>query len=571
MAVLSTPQLVYFVDANGDPITEGDLYTYEAGTTTPLPTYTDQSKNGTNPNPFALTGPPGQNIWWEGAYKVDVKDSNGVSLPGYPVDNLAFYDVLDWSGLTASIADLNATDTSTVSVSSVTTITLSQRGKTILCNAGSGGFTVNLLAATTDANGYEITIKKTDVSTNLVTIDGNGGETIEGRTTFILYDQNDVVTLLCDGSNWRIKSGVIRGNTELKSAAFSVTIADINKTFLCSATAAYAITLLSAATAGDGFKVTFKKLVDEEILTITPAGMETIDGQSTFILTADYQAVSIISNGTDWYIYSENISSAYQTGDIKQSIISTTPPGWLPLDDGTIGDGTSGANYANTNTRSLFITIWDDISAAYCPIYTSAGVITTRGATALDDFNAHKRLKLPRGPGHVLGIAGGPGSQSFEFTADESTDLLTVPNVEFLHTGDEVAFATTNALPSPLMTSTPYYVIQISSTTIKVASSLNNAHAGTAIDITTNGTGIQTIFSTLTTRTNGQYVGQEKEVLLTSEMPSHVHSITGIAELGSGGAGANIPDGAGNTGATGGNQPHTIMQPTVFFWTFIKL
>lgn len=571
MAVLSTPQLVYFVDSNGNPITDGDLYTYEAGTTTPLPTYTDQAKNGTNPNPFPLTGPPGQNIWWEGAYKVDVKDADGVSLPGYPVDDLAFYDVLDLSGLTASIADLNATDTSTVSISTTTAITLTQRGKTILCDASSGGFSVNLLAAATATNGYEITIKKTDVSTNLVTIDGNEGETIEGRATFILYDQNDVVTLLCDGSNWRVKSGVIRGNTELKSDAFTLTISDINKTFLCSATAAYAITLLSAATAGDGFKVTFKKLADEEILTITPAGMETIDGQANFKLTGDYQAVSIISNGANWLIYSENISSAYQTGDIKQSIVSLTATGWLPLDDGTIGDATSGANYANTATRALFLAIWANIAAAYCPIYTSAGVVTTRGATALDDFNAHKRLKLPRAPGHVLGIAGGPGSQSFEFTADETTDLLTVPNTEFLNTGNLIAFSTTDALPSPLMAATPYYAIRISETTLKVATTLDNAHAGTAINITTNGTGIQTVFITLTTRANGQFIGQEQQVLLTSQMPSHVHETTGFSETGVGGSTANAVDGAADTTPTGGNQPHTIMQPTVFFNTYIKL
>jgi hypothetical protein len=433
MAFLTPQPRLRFFDEEGLPLAGGFVYTYAAGTTTPLDTFTDQSGNTPNPNPVPLDSDGGASIWFDGAYKIDVKKSTGVSLQGYPVDNVNIFDLLDWSDLTASIADLNATDTSTLTKAANYTVVLSDRGKTILCDATSAGFTITLPAVAQATNGFEISFKKTDVTTNLITLDGNGGETIEGRTTFLLYDQNDIVTILCDGNNWRVKSGVIRGNTQLQSAAFTVTINDINKTFICSAAAAYAVTLLSAAVAGDGFRLTFKKINDEQAITLTPAGIETIDGQSTFILNADYQAVTIVSNGANWLILNENAAGVYQTGDIIYTFSLNARVGWLLLNEGTIGNAASGATTrANADTLNLFTLIWNGVTNTFCPIFNSDGTSGTRGASALADFNANKRLSLPRFMGRVVGIAGtGSGltaRQLGEFLGEEQ-HVLTEPEM----------------------------------------------------------------------------------------------------------------------------------------------
>lgn len=71
------------------------------------------------------------------------------------------------------------------------------------CNAGSGGFTVSLPAASGNT-GLTYVIKKTDSSFNAVTIDPNGSETIDGQTTTTLNTQNEALTIQCDGSNWQI-------------------------------------------------------------------------------------------------------------------------------------------------------------------------------------------------------------------------------------------------------------------------------------------------------------------------------------------------------------------------------
>ncbi len=48
------------------------------------------------------------------------------------------------------------------------------------------------------------TIKKTDVSANAVTIDGNGAETIDGATTQSLPAQYDSMEVVTNGTEWFI-------------------------------------------------------------------------------------------------------------------------------------------------------------------------------------------------------------------------------------------------------------------------------------------------------------------------------------------------------------------------------
>ena len=66
----------------------------------------------------------------------------------------------------------------------------------------SANITVNLVAAATCGSGFKYQIKNR--STNTITIDPNGSETIDGSSTFALSTQNASVTLLTDGSNWFI-------------------------------------------------------------------------------------------------------------------------------------------------------------------------------------------------------------------------------------------------------------------------------------------------------------------------------------------------------------------------------
>ena len=84
---------------------------------------------------------------------------------------------------------------------------------------------------------------------------------------------------------------------------------------------------------------------------------------------------------------------------------------------------------------------------------------------------------------------------SATFTADAGTDVLTHAATVNLHNGGIVTLTTTGTLPAGLALATDYYVIRITATTIKLASSWADALAGTAIDVTDAGAGVHTLTS----------------------------------------------------------------------------
>lgn len=78
-----------FFDNNGIPLAGGLLYSYSAGTTTPLATYTTSSGVTPNTNPIVLdaAGRPAGEIWLSPvAYKLVLKTSTGVQL--WSMDNI---------------------------------------------------------------------------------------------------------------------------------------------------------------------------------------------------------------------------------------------------------------------------------------------------------------------------------------------------------------------------------------------------------------------------------------------------------------------------------------------------
>ena len=78
-----------FFDNNGNPLSGGKIYTYEAGTTTPLATYTSSTGNTAHTNPIVLDAagrvPSGGEIWndYSKLYKFALKTSADVTIATY--------------------------------------------------------------------------------------------------------------------------------------------------------------------------------------------------------------------------------------------------------------------------------------------------------------------------------------------------------------------------------------------------------------------------------------------------------------------------------------------------------
>jgi len=73
----------------------------------------------------------------------------------------------------------------------------------ITANTNGGAFTITLITAVGNT-GLTYTIKKIGTDTNLVTIDGNGSQTIEGAANLGLMTPGEYVTLTSDGANWLV-------------------------------------------------------------------------------------------------------------------------------------------------------------------------------------------------------------------------------------------------------------------------------------------------------------------------------------------------------------------------------
>jgi len=86
MASLSPPPKLQFFGSDGLPLVGGKLYTYAAGTTTPLATYTDNTQAAQNTNPVILDSTGQAGVWLPEttSYKYVLKTSADVTL--YTVD-----------------------------------------------------------------------------------------------------------------------------------------------------------------------------------------------------------------------------------------------------------------------------------------------------------------------------------------------------------------------------------------------------------------------------------------------------------------------------------------------------
>lgn len=98
-------------------------------------------------------------------------------------------------------------------------------------------------------------------------------------------------------------------------------------------------------------------------------------------------------------------------------------------------------------------------------------------------------------------------NQTDTFTADAGTDIMTFSSTanipSNLLTGTRTRCTTSGTLPAGLSLATDYYYIKVTDSTYKLATSYNNAIAGTAINITDAGSGTHTLNWLLPRYTNG--------------------------------------------------------------------
>lgn len=126
-----------------------------------------------------------------------------------------------------------------------------------------------------------------------------------------------------------------------KTGAYSVVAADKGK-LINATTGTWTLSLLAAATAGDGFTVGIKNS-GSGVITVDPNLTEQVDGGSTLAVNAG-ESLVLYCDGTAWQ--SVGKSSGVPSGTLTPYAGSSTPSGWLLCD----GSAVSRTTYASLFT-----------------------------------------------------------------------------------------------------------------------------------------------------------------------------------------------------------------------------
>lgn len=102
-----------------------------------------------------------------------------------------------------------------------------------------------------------------------------------------------------------------------------------------------------------------------------------------------------------------NQQIGFDTGDVKLTLATTAPAGWLMCDDGTIGKaGSAATSRADDDCEALFKLLWNNVADGFAPV--SGG----RGGSAQLDWDSGKTIGLTKMLGRSLGVAGAGSSMT---------------------------------------------------------------------------------------------------------------------------------------------------------------
>lgn len=226
-------------------------------------------------------------------------------------------------------------------------------------------------------------------------------------------------------------------------------------------------------------------------------------------------------------------------GSIEISVSTTVPDGYLLCDGSPI-------------SRTLYPKLFAAIGTAH-------GVGDGATTFNLPDY----RYMVPRGKGGVA-------DRNF-LPADVNTsaglEQITITGHDYKRTGFRVRVSSTVALPGGLAANTDYYVIIVNANTIKLATTRANALAGSAIDLTSQGTGVHTISQaegpdySLRSAVNGGNAGDNVGSLEEDTVQGHGHNDSSRWAFAPGGSGGNISLWPGAGFSSGTSSGFNIIDP----------
>ena len=175
-----------------------------------------------------------------------------------------------------------------------------------------------------------------------------------------------------------------------------------------------------------------------------------------------YLGEEVPSNEFSTYDMISSITNSSRTGDIRLTSNDYYPFGWVPMNNGTVGNSSSNATtLASVNAYQIFQWLWYSMQfkQGYAPMFSSAGVPSAYGATPYADWIANKSISLLRMLGNVLAGTVKSFADPETFTAAVATDIITVTDSRIYgdYTPVVVYAPTGSTLPAGLVSTLTYW------------------------------------------------------------------------------------------------------------------
>lgn len=201
-----------------------------------------------------------------------------------------------------------------------------------------------------------------------------------------------------------------------------------------------------------------------------------------------------VAHNDDGSLNDNGIHQAMPAGAVLPYAGASAPTGFLMCD---------GSSLVRADYTALFAAIGTAFGAADGSHFN---VPDMRGRSALGVGTGSKVATFASRSGNVITVTGLSNTGDNEF-----------------QTGQAVLYDTTSGAITGLTDNTTYYLIRTGNATFSLATTRANAILGTAISLSSDGSGVQTFALSLTARTLAETGGEEDHTLTSSEMPSHTH------------------------------------------------
>jgi len=220
----------------------------------------------------------------------------------------------------------------------------------------SGGLLYTYEAGTSTPKATYTSSAEDTANANPVVLDSNGRAKIwleSGAYKYVLHNSADVLQWSEDNI---IGEGAAGLASTIITTAVSIAITTANKNNLILVTASATLSLLAAATAGEGFLFTVRN-DHTSAITIDPNAAETIDGAATLSIGAG-QSMNIVCDGTNWQSFNSSFGFAYTASKYGAIVVQNTSDDGLEL---LSDQGTSGQVLTSAGADAL--PTWEDASS----------------------------------------------------------------------------------------------------------------------------------------------------------------------------------------------------------------